>query len=82
MIVVKTIRQTCRACPTQWSGETEDGLKVNARYRWGVLKIEVDGRRCYLEGIGHPMCGSLSYEELKRNTKNMFVWPAVCLEKE
>jgi hypothetical protein len=40
-MIVKTIIQTCEACPSQWEGTLEDGRMFYARYRWGSLSIEV-----------------------------------------
>jgi len=32
---------TCRACPSQWEGETEDGRAIYVRYRHGYLSAGV-----------------------------------------
>lgn len=38
---LKSIVQTCEACPSQWEAMTEDDRPVYIRYRWGELGIGV-----------------------------------------
>jgi hypothetical protein len=40
-IKVSSLTQQGNCCPAQWSGETEQGLYVYIRYRWGQLTVEV-----------------------------------------
>lgn len=42
VVGIKTIEKSCDACPSYWSGETMDGRKWRARYRWGYLSVTVD----------------------------------------
>ena len=41
-IKLKSITQTCFACPSQWKGETESGKKVFIHYRNGTLTVYID----------------------------------------
>lgn len=41
MIVVTELDQTCRACPSQWEGRTDDGNRIYIRYRHGWLSAGV-----------------------------------------
>jgi hypothetical protein len=41
MIQLKTLKQTCMACPSQWEAETEEGSPIYIRYRWGYLSVRV-----------------------------------------
>lgn len=38
---LKSLKQTCEACPSQWEGKLSDGRKVYIRYRWGTLTVHV-----------------------------------------
>lgn len=38
---VKTITQTCYACPSQWEGVLENGDTFYIRYRWGYLSLDI-----------------------------------------
>lgn len=115
MIYVKEIQQTCGACPAQWEGETDTHERVYVRYRWGVLRVDINDRTVFQEFLGEdqddekvleeykesgmdekllatmavsfknmreiadgdPVCydGSLSYQELKKATQHLIVWP-------
>jgi hypothetical protein len=39
MIVLKNLKRTCFACPSQWEGECEDGTILYIRFRFGVLDL-------------------------------------------
>lgn len=38
---VKSIIQTCKDYPSQWEGRLIDGRMFYARYRYGILTVEV-----------------------------------------
>ena len=75
---VTEIIQTCGACPSQWEGSLKDGRMFYARYRWGVLTIELskqptndvymamgeDGNLIYNEQLGDGLDGVLGQAEL------------------
>lgn len=37
--VIKSIEQTCWACPSSWDIEMENGTELHVRYRWGKFKV-------------------------------------------
>jgi hypothetical protein len=74
------LTRTTEACPTQWEGETDDGRKVYARYRFGHLEVRtarhVDdplpmtgGNRVLSEDSGHNLEGYMSDSELAEKLK-------------
>jgi hypothetical protein len=85
-LVIARIEQTCTACPSQWNAWTDDGEYVYIRYRWGCLSIDramtpdawrEDDCEVVLEkDIGELWDGQMSYDELKRFTKDVLVLPA------
>jgi hypothetical protein len=67
--------QTCSACPSQWEGETAEGLEFYARYRWGTLRWGLgyspeDAARAAMESegivLGDSLDGVLSGSEMLR----------------
>lgn len=40
-MTIKSITQTCDACPSQWEGELDDGRFFYVRYRWGNLQLGI-----------------------------------------
>ena len=74
-IKVNSIKQTCGACPSQWEGETDDKKYVYVRYRWGVLRVDVDSKTIYGEVHGDSLDGYLAYDELIAFTGHLFDWP-------
>lgn len=81
MIHVIAIVRTCKTCPSQWSGLTQDGKWVYVRYRWGHLEIivddmdPIDGDSAVSLDYGSDMNGLLSYAELRELTKGRVEWP-------
>ena len=57
MIQVKTLTQTCNACPSQWEGELTNGEKLYIRYRWGYLSIRVNNKEIWGNFIGSSLDG-------------------------
>ena len=82
MIVVVDAWCTCIACPSQWEGVTNDGKWVYARYRWGVLYVQVGTDRADFRGeivfqgtFGNSLDGYMKYSRLKELTKEVITWP-------
>lgn len=50
---LKSLDQTCSACPSQWEGRTTDDQYVYVRFRWGGLSVSVDPveDRVYVDGM-------------------------------
>lgn len=83
-IVVKEYNRTCIACPSQWDIYTENGKYIYARYRGGILSLEIaDSEEDWFRSnfkelmciaVGGELDGSMSDEELKERTKNILMW--------
>jgi hypothetical protein len=41
MKFLKSMEQTCGACPSQWEGELDDGTFIYVRYRWGNFSVGI-----------------------------------------
>ena len=86
-IKLKKVNCTCRACPLQIEGETEDGKFFYLRYRWGSLKfgvwenendfLDVKADRSYLfsENVGGQYSGTMGEEELRRRLQDYVIFP-------
>jgi hypothetical protein len=84
---LKTITQTCFACPSQWEGETEDGRPIYIRYRWGCLSVRigakgsgildaVEGTEIFGKQIDKTgWDGAMLYSELQEHTKEVLQFP-------
>ena len=57
MIQVKTLTQTCNACPSQWEGELTNGEELYIRYRWGYLSIRVNNKEIWGKTLGDDLNG-------------------------
>lgn len=68
----KTLEQTCGACPSQWEGKAETGEEIYIRYRWGVLRLDVNNTTVYQEAIGASMDGLID-EGLMLNRLRGFI---------
>lgn len=65
MTVVKYIRQTCNACPSQWEGELEDDRNFYVRYRWGWLTLDIPfGTTVFSKQLGDDLSGFLSVNNM------------------
>lgn len=62
---IKSITQTCIACPSQWEGETVDGKEIYIRYRWGTLLIDLDGETIFEQNMGDSLDGYIEWEEVE-----------------
>ena len=65
MIEVKEIDQTCIACPSQWEGTTVDGEELYIRYRWGMLRIDLDGETIFEQQLGDGLDGWIEWEDIE-----------------
>ena len=65
MVEIVDITQTCEACPSQWEGTTVDGKEIYVRYRWGTLRIDLDGEPIFQQEIGDNLDGYLDWEEVE-----------------
>lgn len=80
------LKQTCSFCPSQWEGRTDDDRPVYFRYRWGFLCVEMgkpgetimdvigEGEYLFQEQLGDDLDGSMTTEEMKKVTKEVFNW--------
>ena len=86
MIKVISAHCICFACPTTYTGVTDGGLTVYARYRWGRLSVRIDaspepefdgaaGGEILAKAIGDKFDGMLSYAELRQQTDGVVEWP-------
>ena len=65
MYKIKTIRQTCFACPSQWEGKTTDDHDIYIRYRGGYLRLDIDGKTAWGGEVGDEIDGCIDlYEAL------------------
>lgn len=81
MIVVDSVKQTCRVCPSQWSGTTRDGREIYVRYRWGYLSVRipgVEGEEIFGQQVGDDLDGHLTYAALRWLTAREITWPGQC----
>lgn len=46
-MTIERMECTCSACPTQYDIYLTDGRNVYLRYRWGHLRIELEGEVIY-----------------------------------
>ena len=63
---VESLVMITSACPTQWEGETEEGVAIYIRYRYGSLSLDLDGKMVYQVCIGDGLDGILEQEEMSR----------------
>ena len=70
MLTVIKLEQTCFACPAQWDGKTDTGQGIYIRYRYGYLRLDVDGEiGVYGEQVGDGLDGGMSFEEMSGHLK-------------
>ena len=85
-IRVVSLTQTCSACPSQWSGHTDDRRAVYVRYRWGRLTVSVgaqddfsefagvQGEEVFSAQLGDEYDGVLGFGELCEATQHVIDW--------
>jgi len=87
MLRVRSVMQTCDACPTQWEGRSDDDRPVYARYRFGRLLVRIGPPQGDIDsavtgevvvGLDHgdELDGTLTYDELVQLTMGQVRWPA------
>ncbi|MDK2600499.1 hypothetical protein QO179_23665 [Bacillus stercoris] len=64
-VKLKKLDQENIACPTDFFGETIDGMSFYCRYRWGKLRIEVNDVVIFYALHGDEYDGLISWEEVK-----------------
>lgn len=64
MIKLIELNKTCVACPTMWEGKTDKGERFFARFRWGILRAELNNKTFYEEQIGDEYDGVMETDEL------------------
>jgi hypothetical protein len=70
MKIISLIK-TCSACPTQFSGLTEDNKDVYIRFRYGHLTISVNGETIYNEQVSDELDGVIDLDRIKELTKKL-----------
>jgi hypothetical protein len=72
-LTLKTLRQTCNSCPSQWEGELTNGNFIYIRFRWGNLGYGIGAtidqavvNYDYGEQIGDEFDGNLSQVKMLR----------------
>lgn len=60
---IQDLKQTCFACPSQWSGMTTEGATVYGRYRWGYLSLDINNVHVYGRQLGDDLDGVMSTSE-------------------
>lgn len=67
-IKLVSLRETCGACPSAWTGRTDDGKEFSARYRWGSLSWKLDGEVVGYKSYGCSMDGVMDMDTMFRLT--------------
>jgi len=62
---ITSVVQTCWACPSQWDFMLDDKVGY-ARFRFGWLSVEVNGKEIIGESVGGEMDGVMSWEDVER----------------
>jgi hypothetical protein len=73
---VSTLRKTCNACPAQWEGKTDAHEDVYIRYRWGNLRVEINGRVVHAEFLGEDTDDEAYFADMRKSG-----WPEDVIEK-
>ena len=68
---IKKIRMTCHACPSQWDGELVDGGYLYVRFRWGTLRVDIDGNTVFEWESGDSFDGYMSLETVQSLTSHL-----------
>ena len=71
MVAVTKIVETCGGCPSQWSGRTATGQYLYIRYRYGELRIELDGDVILQQSVGDDLDGGMDFADLVQHTGNI-----------
>lgn len=71
MIKVKTLSQTCGACPSQWEGKTTNDEEIYIRYRWGTLRVDINKETVYCKVVGGEYDGTMDFWQLTHHTQDI-----------
>ena len=63
-MVIEKMECTCSACPTQYDIYLKDGRNIYFRYRFGSLRIELEGKVIYTWNSEDRWDGSLELHEV------------------
>ena len=75
-IIVTELVKTCNACPAQWDGKTSDGGDLYIRYRWGYLRVDLNGETIWGAPVGEDQWdGTLNEEQLAEHTRGLLELP-------
>ncbi len=77
-IVITELTETCGGCPAQWEGKTTDGAEVYIRFRWGGLRLDIDGSTVFTwEDPQDDWRGVMDTDELRHRLKGVAELPDV-----
>jgi hypothetical protein len=65
---ISNLIQTCSACPSQWEAVSELGQEVYIRYRWGTLRVDLDGEPFFETDLDDALDGFLDTDAMLRAT--------------
>lgn len=65
---IYNLRDLGTACPSQWTAETADDLRVYIRYRFGWLSVSVDGEVVSEEKVGDSLDGVMDTDKMLAET--------------
>lgn len=63
-LIITELRCVCGACPLAYEGKTDDGREVYIRYRWGTVRLDLDGETLVRRQVGDELDGTMSYARL------------------
>ncbi len=72
---IQTLEMTCDACPSQWEGTTIKGRKIYIRYRWGYLRVDIDGKTIYMKSHGDGLDGMMDTDDMLKHVKSFLRYP-------
>lgn len=64
VIRVERFKQVCWGFPTTWEGFTLKGEPVYIRFRWGTLRLDINGKTVRSLEHGDPWLGVMSTDEM------------------
>lgn len=82
MIKLDWLNKTCHACPSQWEGETSEGLRFYARYRWGYLSVSVCKETILKNSLGDSFDGLMEDNELKFQLRELIDFSNIATKLE
>ena len=62
-----SLDMTCFACPSQWEATTVEGSYLYVRYRWGGLRIDLDGVAIHRDTLGDGLDGVCSWDDVLKS---------------